>query len=604
MKSYVDFFETFKGEFVGSLKFKNKFIRLWGTQTIDGVEVLRERFEVYPNTRAERVQKLLRHIGADKDVNSADMGSVESYYFWINPSKAETLSQDNLEDLIAEKVNLYCEIGEKLRITINISDVGDYIDFKDFTRQQIYDYIVSDYDTNFNRLDQYAVGDTLLTTTIGSYIPFDKGEHFTVSVVNASVSSIPTKQKLNSWDHDIESYITVYKAGISVELEAIRKSNLSGSAKIVQHIVDEKKEYDTVKLQQLLESESNESTDGGSIWIRNRKPSKTDDVWYKGKLRIGFLNSSYVQNKKKIAILISSIDTGYTRKKVSRWKKWIYINIALGIVVIASILAAPTGGWSLATGAALLEAIAITMGIAALTLSLLQIALSKSGKYADAEFIGRFVKVYSAISAITGIASIIANIARQVAIQSATTTATAATGAAGTATATATFMGQTATVTATTTAAGTTTAIGVGAGTGIVTTASVSFTEFLSVGWDTAINGMTSSVQSMISTGLKAVRFFTGMRMERQAKSLQSENNSLREQYDKAQAELEAMNDKELNIAVEDIKWYTNELNLQSQVFGVDKYYGGTKMNIGRCSFITGRGSNVISDDIYDTNKI
>lgn len=599
MKSYIDFFETFKGEFVGSLKFKNKFIRLWGTQTIDGVEVLRERFEVYPNTKSEHVQKLLRHIGADKDVNSADMGSVRSYYFWINPSKAETLSQDNLEDLIAEKVNLYCEIGEKLRITINISDAGDYIDFKDFTRQQIYDYIVSDYDTNFNRLDQYAVGDTLLTTTIGSYIPFDEGEHFTVSVINASVSSIPTKQKLNSWDHDIESYITVYKAGISVELEAIRKSNLSGSAKIVQHIVDEKKEYDTVKLQQLLESESNESTDGGSIWIRNRKPSKTDYVWYKGQLRIEFLNSQ-LKHKHKLAILISSIDTGYTLPKTKWWKK----IIGPVLIIAAIVLAIPSGGLTLELLPAFLAALAINVGIATLIMVGLQVYWSKHGDPVAAQYMGRWIKVGQIISAVTGIAGIIANMARQVAIQSATTTATAAAGAAGTATATATFMGQTATVTATTTAAGTTTAIGVGAGTGIVTTASVSFIEFLSVGWDTAINGMTSSVQSMISTGLKAVRFFTGMRIEREAKSLQSENNSLREQYDKAQAESEAMNDKELNIAVEYIKWCTNELNLQSQVFGVDKYYGGTKMNIGRCSFITGRGSNVISDDIYDTNKI
>ena len=597
MKSYIDFFETFKGEFVGSLKFKNKFIRLWGTQTIDGVEVLRERFEVYPNTNAEYIQKLLRHIGADKNVNSADMGSVESYYFWINPSKAETLSQDNLEDLIAEKVNLYCAIGEKLRITINISDVGDYIDFKDFTKQQIYDYMVSDYDTNFNRLDQYAVGDTLLTTTIGSYIPFDEGEHFTVSLVNASVSSIPTRQKLNNWDDD--SYITVYKAGISVELEAIRKTNLSGSAKIVQHIVDEKKEYDTVKLQQLLESESNESTDGGSIWIRNRLQAKTDDVWYKGQLRIGFLNSQ-LKHKHKLAILMSSIDTGYTVKKVSKWKKL----IGPVLIIAAVVLAIPTGGLTLEALPAFLAALAINVGIATLVMVGLQSYWSKHGDPSAAQYMGRWIKVGQISSAVTGIAGMIANIARQAAIQSATTSATAAAGTAGTATATATFMGQTATVTATTTATGTTTAIGVGAGTGVVTTASVSFTEFLSVGWDTAINGMTSSVQSMISTGLKAVRFFTGMRMERQAKSLQSENNSLREQYDKAQAELEAMNDKELNIAVEDIKWYTNELNLQSQVFGVDKYYGGTKMNIGRCSFITGRGSNIISDDIYDTNKI
>ena len=40
MKSYIDFFETLKGEFVGSLKFKNKFVRLWGITTVDGEKVL------------------------------------------------------------------------------------------------------------------------------------------------------------------------------------------------------------------------------------------------------------------------------------------------------------------------------------------------------------------------------------------------------------------------------------------------------------------------------------------------------------------------------------------------------------------------------------
>ena len=600
MKSYIDFFETLKGEFVGSLKFKNKFVRLWGTTTIDGVEVLRERFEVYPNTRSEHVQKLLRHIGADKDVNSADMGSVRSYYFWINPSKAETLSQDNLEDLIAEKVNLYCEIGEKLRITINISDAGDYIDFKDFTRQQIYDYIVSDYDTNFNRLNQYAVGDTLLTTTIGSYIPFDEGEHFTVSVVNASVSSIPTKQKLNSWDHDIESYITVYKAGISVELEAIRKSNLSGSAKIVQHIVDEKKEYDTVKLQQLLESESNESTDGGSIWIRNRKPSKTDDVWYKGKLRIGFLNSQ-LKHKHKLAILVSSIDTGYTLPKTKWWKKLIG-----PILIIAAIAAALIPGGQVLS--VILLDIALYVGIVVLIMVGLQVYWSKHGDPAAAEYMGRWIKVGSIISAVAGITAITMNIARQAALTTATTTATETAVATGEAsTVTVTSMGQTVTVTATPTvsAYGTTTAITQG-GTGALVgqTASVGFTDFVSAGWDSIAGSMTSSWQSIASTGLKMIRFFTNMRFQSQAKSLQSEINAKTEQNDKAEKELEEMNDKEVNIAVDDIKWYTSPLKLEIQRYDVDYLYGGTRHNIGRPSFCTGRGSNIISNDVFDVNKI
>ena len=100
------------------------------------------------------------------------------------------------------------------------------------------------------------------------------------------------------------------------------------------------------------------------------------------------------------------------------------------------------------------------------------------------------------------------------------------------------------------------------------------------------------------------VRFFTNMRFQSQAKSLQSEINAKTEQNDKASKELEEMNDKEVNIAVEDIKLYTDGLKIQSQRYDVDYLYGGTIHNIGRPSFITGRGSNIISNDIYDTNKI
>ena len=115
---------------------------------------------------------------------------------------------------------------------------------------------------------------------------------------------------------------------------------------------------------------------------------------------------------------------------------------------------------------------------------------------------------------------------------------------------------------------------------------------------------MTSSWQSIASTGLKMVRFFTNMRFQSQAKSLQSEINAKTEQNDKASQELEEMNDKEVNIAAEDIKWYTSPLKLESQRYEVDYLYGGTRHNIGRPSFVTGRGSNIISNDVFDVNKI
>ena len=597
MKSYIDFFETLKGEFIGSLKFKNKFVRLWGTQTINGIEVLNKMFVVYPNTEASNVQRFLKHIGSQSQINEADFGGVTSYYFWLNASKADTLDQEDLNDIIASKINEYCAIGEKLTINLNFSNAGDYDYFKNFTKQQIFDYVNNDYDSLYNTLDNYAVGETLLTSTIGSYILFDNGQHFDISILKASVSSIATKVRLNIFD---DGYTTVYKAGISLEIEAVRKDNITGSANIVTHIVDEAAEFTSAKatrLQQLLESDNNEETFGYS-WIKNRK-EKTDDIWYKGQMRVSFLDDPVIKTKEKINILISSIDTGYTQKKVSTWKK------LLGpiLIIAAIVLAIPTGGASLS-----LLTVALYVGVAVMIMVAVQIYWSKHGDPAAAEYIGRWIRVGQIISAVAGIAAVIANIARQAAIQSATTAATeAATASGGTATVTATSLGQTVTVTATAevTAYGTTTTITQG-GTGALVgqTASVGLTDFVSAGWDSIAGSMTSSWQSIASTGLKMVRFFTNMRFQSQAKSLQSEINSKTEQNDKAEKELEELNDKEVNIAVQDIKWYTDELKIQSQRYDVDYLYGGTRHNIGRPSFITGRGSNIISNDVFDVNKI
>ncbi len=595
MKSYIDFFETLKGEFIGSLKFKNKFVRLWGTQTVDGIEVLNNRFVIYPGMESQKVQSFLKHIGSLDSMKNNDFGNVVNYYFWINSSKADTLSQENLNDIIASKINEYCDVGEKLTINLNFSNAGDYDYFKNFTKQDIYNYIVADYDAMYNTLDNYAVGETLLTTTIGTYILFDNGQHFNVEVTSGTVSAIATKVRLNLWD---DEYTTVYKAGLSLEIQAIRKDNITGSANIVTHIVDEADEEHRTTLQQLLESETNESTTSGSIWKKNRT-GKTDDIWYKGKMRLSFLDSNSIKTKEKIKILISALDTGYTLPK-TKWYKKILGPVLIIIAIVVAIVFPPAGG--------ILIGIAINVGVATLVMTGLSVYWGKHGDPAAAQYMGKWIKIGSIISAVAGVAAIVTNIARQAAVQAATTAATeAATASGGIATVTATSLGQTATITATAevTAYGTTTTI-VEGGTGALMseTVSVGLSDFVSAGWDSIAGSMTSSWQSMASTGLKMIRFFTNIRFQTQAKSLQSEINAKTEQNDKASRELEDMNDKEVNIAVEDIKWYTSPLKLESQRYDVDYLYGGTKFNIGRPSFITGRGSNIISNDVFDVNKI
>lgn len=587
MKSYIDFFETLKGEFIASLKFKNKFIKLWGTHTLDGVEVLNDKFYLSPGFDTQKVQSFLKHIGAQKSYNSGSFKGTTSYYFWLNATKSETLSQEGINDIIASKINSYCTVGEKLKINLNFTHTLDYNYFKGFTKQQIFDYIVSDYDAMYNTLDNYAVGETLLTTTIGSYILFDDGQHFDVTILNAGVSAVPYKSRSNIWD---DEYITTYKAGISIEIEASRRDNITGSANIVTHIVDEAYEYSTA-IQQLLESSENEKTGTGLPWIKNRK-KKTDDVWYDGKMRLSFLEDSSIKTKEKIKILLSALDTGYTQKKAKWWKK------ILGpvLIVLAIVLAVMSGG----TLGVVLMNIAINVGVSTLVMTGLSMYWGKHGDPNAAQYMGKWIKVGGIISAVAGIASIVTNIARQAAINSAMSTATEA--AASAATGTASYLGQSATVTASASSVGTTTVIGSGAASGL--SASVGFSDFVSAGWDSIYGSIAGSTMNTISSGLKLIRFFTDMRFQSQAKSLQSEINAKTEQYDKAQLELEEMNDKEVNIAVKDIRWYTDGLKIQSQVYDVDKLYGGTKFNIGRPSFCTGRGINIISNDVFDVNKI
>lgn len=597
MKSYIDFFETLKGEFIGSLKFKNKFIRLWGTTTVDGVKVLNSKFYISPGFTTQKVQSLLKHIGSEKDYNNASFKGTTSYYFWLNSSKADTISQDGLNDIIAMKINSYCSIGEKITINLNFSNNDDYNYFKNFTKQQIFDYVSNDYDAMYNTLDNYAVGETLLTSTIGSYILFDKGQHFDITILNASISAVSTKVRINMFD---DYYTTVYKAGISLEVQAVRKSSITGSANIVTHIVDEALEYsvEATRLQQLLESNTNESTTSDSIWIKSRT-GKTDDIWYKGNMRLSFLNDGSISTKEKIRILMSSFDTGYTQKK-TKWYKKILGPV---LVIIAIALAIVTAGAG-APLSSVLMSIAVNVGLATLTMTALSAYWAKHGDPAASQYMGRWIKIGSIVSAVAGIASITLNIARQAATNAAMATASeaAAASATGTATATASYLGQSATVTASASSVGTTTVIGAGTTSGL--SASVGFADFVSAGWDSIYGSIAGSAMNTISSGLKLIRFLTNNRFQSQAKSLQSEINAKTEQYDKAQLELEEMNDKEVNIAVEDIKWYTDGLKIQSQVYDVDYLYGGTKFNIGRPSFCTGKGSNIISNDLYDVNKI
>ena len=173
-KPHIDFFETFKSELLSGLRFKNKFMRYWGTTYIDGVHVLNKKFKIYPGTESLNVQRMLKLLGMQEQINKQDFGELVSFSLWLNPKKKESLlDQEDINYLIAGKINNYIPINTSIDVDIQFIDEADPLKFVGWDKEQILAYVDSSYDTIYNTLTVHATGDTLVTEAIGGYLLFD-----------------------------------------------------------------------------------------------------------------------------------------------------------------------------------------------------------------------------------------------------------------------------------------------------------------------------------------------------------------------------------------------------------------------------------------------
>ena len=582
MKSYIDLFETFKGEFVGSLKYKNRFKRYWGTEFIDGIEVLKKQFTVYPNSGSYNVQRLLKLLGARSSINSANFEGIESYYFFLNPSKSDTMSQENIDQALAAKINNYVGIDGKVESYLVFTIEQDPNYFKGFTRQQIIDYITSDYDTNYNLLTGLASGEKISDETIGGYLLFDNGQHFNTTINKANVSAYKTFTRVESESGSVK-YIPRFITQISLEISAIQKSTVLSTSNIVVHMIDEQKELNRTGLQMFLESTENEIIqDGQQYSFRKVRKGKTDYIWYKGQFRVSFLEDKLFKTKDKLKILLSSVDTGYVKKKVKWYKK------ALGfvLIVVAVVIAVVTAGAG-ATLSTMLVAIGTAVGVATLVMVGIQSYWAKHGDPNAAGYMGRWVKIGGIISAAAGIAAVVTNIGRQAAVEAAKQ-AMIEQGATSVAAESATSLMTSSAIESFNASAGVT----------------LSASNYANATINMLSSSFNTGWQSITSTALKVTNFTLKTISNMKLEAAQNEVNSLRDEYNKSQDEITALTDKELHIGIENIKWYTSPLTIDNMRFDTNHLYEGTKFNIGRPSFRTAKGHNIISNDIYDVNKI
>lgn len=570
MKSYIDFFETYKGELLGTKKFRNKFIRLWGTETVNGVQVMKSKFTVYPGyldknsdgtytDGAKRIQSFCKMLGSWSQVKESDFNAIAGYYFYLNPTKDDT--SELAKELLAEKVDLFCPKDVWQKCTINYIDKSNPTRFDGWSKEQILAYIDNNYANIFSTGNGFIIEDDIDKLAIGQYVLFDNGTEFAVEVVSSSRTAIQNTQGLQFISGRNSNR---YYTGLNVVIRYKRiVDDIDPNGLLITAMINEVNAANIAKSQELQRSSFNDDYE-----IVSETDFLDNELWYKGQLRYSAVIASGIKTKVAVETVLSVLDTGTVKKKVSWWKKalgFVLIIIAIALTLIPGTQAAAGGLWA---------ALAIYMGTAVLIMTLIQAQWAKSNG-AAAEYMGRWVKIANIVSMVAGLAALYTALAKQALAQALTTE----------------LVKQGATQAAAESAVAAMTEAAVAS-----TSASLGVTATASSFVTAAGNMIMNSFKSI---GMKVV----GKVIEMRRAAMDADLKNTTAQYEESQEALADTLDKNMNIGVEDIKWYTDLSEQANTRYDFNAPYEAESAtvhigNICKASFYNGARMNLRAEDL------
>ena len=556
MKEYIDFYATLQGELFAKRKLTARLKKHWGTTRINGVEVYNKKFVIWPGTHTERVRKVLDIFDIPvSQINKQSKKGIDSLYLKFDENKMDSssLSREALATMIEAEIP-FDEWGE---FTLSYSDQANPEQFNGWTKEQIFEYV----DNNYKSAIYQSVG---LSTTgkiegiddyIGAYVLLDDGVDFLVEMLDASVVAIPVKPAHDPEEPNFNKRWekpTTFISGINVKIRYKRTGYLNDDSPVVKELAADI----------TYNSYNGRYNRGASVisFFKRKSSGKTNILWYNGHIRLS--TAKELKKHDYAKLIYGSVALDYKKKKVSGWKKW------LGplIIIVAVVITVFTWG-----AASPLVTIATAATLTTVALTVAQMILAKSGDFAGAEYMGRWIKIAGIVSLVAGIAALVQNLVRAAATQ-------AVTQGAGTAVSS----GAVSTL-------GTVTVEGT-----VVQLSEITFQNVV----DGAISMVTDSVSSMtwldkLSTASKVAGKLMDMREKNKIKELTSMSEEVKAQ----QSEIMDLYDKNLHMGLEDIRMYTRPLTQDNAQFEVDYLYEGTGFHIQRPSF-SRYGLNVISNDI------
>ena len=563
MKEYIDFYATLQGELFAKRKLAARLKKRWGTTKINGVQVYNSVFVIWPGTHTERVRKVLDIFNIPvSQINEQSKKGIERLYLKFDGDKMDSssLSREALATMIEAEIP-FDEWGE---FTLSYSDQANPEKFNGWTKEQIFEYV----DNNYKSAIYQSVG---LSTTgkiegiddyIGAYVLLDNGVDFLVEMLDASVVAVPVKPAHDPEEPNFNKRWekpTRFISGINVKIRYKRTGYLNDDSPVVKELANDV----------TYNSYNGRYNRGVSVisFFKRRSSGKTNILWHNGHIRLSTAKELKKHDYGKL--IYGSVALDFTKKKVSGWKKW------LGplIIIVAIVITVFTWG-----AASPLVTIATAATLTTVALTVAQMVLAKSGDFAGAEYMGRWIKITQIVSLVAGIAALVQNLVRAAATQ-------AVSQGAGTAV----TSGAVSTL-------GTVTVEGT-----VVQLSEITFQNVV----DGAISMVTDSVSSMTWLDkLSAASKVAGKLMDIREKNKIKELTSMSEEVKAQQSEIMDLYDKNLHMGLEDIRMYTRPLTQDNAQFEVDYLYEGTGFHIQRPSF-SRYGLNIISNDIKPiTEKI
>jgi len=429
-KPQIDIYSTQVMGYIQTVGWKNKFIKYWGTEKVDGIEVLKKISYTHPKTAID--EDLLRHLKVYAEVMASDSEGIVSAWLYINPDKFD-VSAEIENDILANKINRELEDDKQYTIHIvslygsntlheavdKIEDLDDYNVYMENLRE----YIKNNYVEILNNYTVEGDNDNSIAYLISKYAMMPDVEKLDVDITDLSITVIDKPITYKDSDGTTRRPIwyaprTYKDVTITITLSVHKNSLINATDPIFIHIAEGDK-VRALEAQQLLESIVDEVV-GTFNTLPWRRLGTTNDYFYRDQLRVSVFKykESGIKVKDVINLVTSALDSDYQKKKAKWYKKL----IGIVVFVVAFILAIPSGGASLAAAAATmtLGEVAFALAIAALAVNLTVAAMSMWGDTTGAQANQPFAKAVGVLSSFVSVVSVINNVATKMVLASAT----------------------------------------------------------------------------------------------------------------------------------------------------------------------------------------